>query len=337
MENRERRSSVTRVTGQHEDVPRGAERVLLGQEHIFREQNIPELAGREREKNAEENEIISIVNTVTNKILADLGLPEFNIPAKNVHVVPREKWWPEETGRAFYRQSWEAIVITANNRVMFAIDALHEMLHMKMYNSAQIMQAKEFGTSLRKSGLQYQSPDGSQTMFSVLNEALIEELVMQYLPEILKDSLFANDIEKTKLYLKHNGRNDNIAGKLGDRREIYYMELTRGIEKMDWVRNEKGERVRGGFLVGRHRYRVHRDILNRLINKLHEANIDTYPQRKEVVRLFQKGAFSSDMSPLWTLIDETFGNGAFTTIADLDDKPKELLEYVKSLKPTVRA
>ena len=80
----EKFSSSERVVGQISQEEK--EEVLQGERKRFEDQSFDESWERvEKEKTAEELEIIGLVNEATNEIRQKYGLEKFDIPPENIH------------------------------------------------------------------------------------------------------------------------------------------------------------------------------------------------------------------------------------------------------------
>lgn len=81
-------SSIERVEGTRD--LKKQEAVLGMMKKRFQEQEFKELEDIEREKTPKEAQIIHIVDQVTNHLRKCLGLNEFDLPARNVHIIKED-------------------------------------------------------------------------------------------------------------------------------------------------------------------------------------------------------------------------------------------------------
>src|SRR3989339_11850 len=91
--------------------PEDKEKILKNQEKDFESQEFKDLKEIEKEKTPEELEIIELANEEINKLLKKFGLREFNIPAKNIHIVPADKWPEGEEYKNTYKPMSQAITV----------------------------------------------------------------------------------------------------------------------------------------------------------------------------------------------------------------------------------
>lgn len=164
----------------------------------FDNQEFEKLRGLEREKTAEELEIISFVNNKTNELLEKFGLKKFDIPATNIHVIPEDKW--KEKGRdAFFDLKVQAVDLReTDSKLVFAKRNFHEMLHFKSGGTLLLKKPKEKFVRRYRFGLVMPRKRGEKKYFSNLNEATTEELVKRLMSSLKNNPLFRDEINETQ-------------------------------------------------------------------------------------------------------------------------------------------
>jgi len=141
-----------------------------------------------------ENLAIKQANKITNSLLEEFELRPFDIPERNIHIVP-EKIYKEiekEDTDAITFQETQAIVMNAE-RLIHPIDKvsviLHEIIHLKNFLA---LEAHEDLYKPYQSGLKISSSHkkekgtGFFVAFSGLNEAVVSEMEKNISPSLLK-------------------------------------------------------------------------------------------------------------------------------------------------------
>jgi len=317
-------SSIENVFGK--GLGEEGKKAVLGQvKEYFGDQKIEELEDKEREKSETEKEIIALVNKETNKLLEKYGLPPFDVPEKNVHVLDEEEWEKTEENidhEAYFMASSQHIGICGSEiNLIFAERCLHEMIHFKSYAALQVQEGQnckkeDEEVSLYRLGLEAYKRRGEEVYFNNLNEGLTEELTRKFISSLKEHPLFRKDFEETaeteKQYKKrypHFFNSDTYCAKV-----------------VEFSNSEKVVRV-GEFSQDNQR-----KVLNILIDKICQKNKDNeLKNREKVFDMFARAMFTGNLLPLGRLIDKTFGKGTFRRIGELDNDVEKQKTFVKKL------
>lgn len=191
----EKLTSFDRVIGPISEIEK--DDILIDSEEAFKNQTFKELAGQEREKSAEEIQIINLANEAINKIRNEYNLPTFNIPAENIHVIKEEDW--TQTGKAYFSPLTQSICVkSTESKLIFLEKVTHEIIHFKSYSALQITNTEEPRVDGYRLGLSIISRDGKTTYFEKLDEAVTEELTKKVVLELMNGPLFNNEGDKTE-------------------------------------------------------------------------------------------------------------------------------------------
>lgn len=166
----EKFSAYERVIGDISEAEK--EQILLRKGERFDDQFFEGMKGKEREKTPEELEIISLVDEATNKLRQKYGLEDFNIPAKNIHVIKEEEWSPTEAGLpkgkgvAVYNHKAQAVAMREQpHKIVFMKFAFHEMLHFKSHGALQVTSGDSPELQDYRMGLIVHTRDGKKIFY----------------------------------------------------------------------------------------------------------------------------------------------------------------------------
>ena len=179
------------------------------------------LGSKEREKTADELEIIELVDSATNELLEKHGLSPLRLSPDHIHLLRHEAYEklfqgaPKGGGR--YIPPYQAILFSdlgPDARLEFAQTLYHEMIHFKFWNSLQVTEPDKKLQTYR-AGLAVVSRDGKDLSLEDLNEAVVEDLVEQFYATTLRNHpLFTEE-------LAERGRPPRgYSRELGDYREL---------------------------------------------------------------------------------------------------------------------
>jgi len=324
----EQRSSISRHIGS----PEAIQRVLSTQANIFKEQKELE---HERPKTPEELRVLAIVQEATNALREKYGLPAFNIPEQNIHVIKRRFW--ENPSGTFYTPESESITIGEESTLLaFAKKCFHEMVHMKGHNASQQIRTESFAdkdTALYRTGFLVYSRKRREH-FRAINEAITEELTKRFISAKRKDISEKETAETEETLEKMRGeRNGVISDKAGQAtkpEDIFVASIAREnlLEKM--VRKVQGKKK--PFLRGQaFTYEKERACLSLLIEKIMRRSDEDFEKSDEIFYLFAEGAITGNILPAARAIDKAFGEGTFRRIGECNDDVDELAKYIESL------
>ena len=313
------KSSIERVVGTSEEEEK---KILKERAEIFSDQIFEELNSKEREKTSEEYEMIAIANDATNGLRREFGMEKFDIPAKNIHIVPKEKWPKTETAGGIFNSSAQAVAIQDEgaSRLYSLSTITHELLHFKSYSALQMTSSDTPELRGYRSGLKTISRDGKQAYFTELNEAITEELTKRMLSRSIgalkENPIFAEEIKKTEAIIKKYPHARNMRGTSLFTSDTLHAEtrLPEFKHLIDYVLGRRSPLIK----TEAHSYKRQRRMLNSLIEKVFLKNKDKFKDEKEVFDVFARAYMTGNLLPMGRLIEETFGEGSFRRIAELD-------------------
>src|SRR3989344_318377 len=323
--------SVDRVVGNLPNNPNIKDQILKRQRDVFEKQGLPALKDLERAKFQEEIHIIGLVNKITNDLLADYGLPPFDIPVQNVHVIFQDKWMEDNMRGGNYLQFHEAILLKEVPYIVFARMLMHDMIHMKFHNAVQITTGQNPRLTTYRNGIYVVTRDGKTRQLDTLNEALVEELTIRYFPRLLEDPVFTADIRHTEKIMERVPRDATLSGG-GPLSEVYYAYLVPEKEpQTDPPPPSVAPSVGGRINVVRSQRFVERGILNKLIGKIFKSRGSAITEQEDVFRVFARAALTGKILPFGRLIDDTFGKGTVRKFAELQNDNKKEEDFVNNL------
>lgn len=329
----EKISSVDRVVGNISEAEK--EQILRDKGERFDDQNFEDLSGKEREKTASELEIISLVNIATNELRQRYGLDDFDIPPENIHVISEESW-PREKSTAFFNSMLQGVAMREKmSNTSFMKTLFHEMIHFKSYSAVQITTEDDSELIEYRVGLTVHTRDGKKIYFVNLNEAVTEEMTIRFAKNLLNHQLFSDEIAQTRSVMaRYQGAVTDSEKPLFDE-DTFYAEA---MSKKTWresVDRFFGRRVFGSgvtkIATESFTYKTERKILNMLIDKIFERNLEKFKDREDVFEIFAKGMMTGDILPIGRLVEGTFGKGTLRSISELDHDVNTQEEFVKSL------
>jgi hypothetical protein len=318
------KSSFEKIVGDAPDESK--EQVMKYFDRVFDNQKSLEglLEDKEVEKTMDEIKIISLSNKITNDLREKYGLPPFDVPFKNIHIVDRKKWSDvlarvklDRNVSGFYGGHLQGIVVkeTNSNLETFSL-ILHEMIHFKSYNALQIVESKDKSDKKAKQyrvGLEMRSRrDDNKGYFININEAVTELLTMELMKKNMSNPLFKNEAEKTKELNKE-----------------YYNDLSGDTFLIKIAKLDKENLF--SLTPIKFAYKNERMVLKELVEKLYEKNSDKFNNSEEVMDLFKEGAITGNMMKYGRLIDKTFGSGTLRKIGEFGSDTKSQEDFIKSL------
>lgn len=325
----EKFSSINRVVGAAPEERKKA--IVKEKELYFKEQPFPYLKSQERMKTPEEVEIISLANEAIDTMKERLGLDAFEIPPNNIHVVPEEVWVKiGEKGAAFYNSGKQTIIMREqSSKLAFVRMIVHEMLHFKSYNALQVTTEGKVGHY--RSGLKVHSRDGKKLYFESLDEAVIEELTKRLVAELKQESIFQEDVKKTRETIKRYSEARSASGTPLFDEDTFNAEVE---EKKSWgasLGRLFGLSGTQKINTNRFVYPQEREMLSILMDKIRERNTGKFKDTEEVFEMFVKGVMTGNILEIGKIIDSTFGVGTFRSIGEKEKSIQAKIDFVKSL------
>lgn len=275
----------------------------------------------ETKKNDEDLKNIKDANQKTSDYRKKYRPDTFDVPEKNIHIIDPEKIGREYLKRkgdlAFFSMSEQAVYVIRSKKEIknFAIYT-HEILHFKAHNKIKhekshlsfpfkiFSKNKESGY---RGGISYLDSKTNKVKFNNLNEAITERIATK----------IAWDKTKTTFEQKEIDELDKIATKSGVWKESYY--------HIDIEKYHKGEFADclGPIIYGDQVFLYH-SLVQKMSMKLNK------PQ-EEVESIFEEAYFTGKLHKLAHIINDCFGDGAFSTLASVDTEDADL----KKLEETI--
>lgn len=318
-------SSFERVVGRMPDTEK--EHVLRRASFAFQDQETGFSGKEERRKTPAESEILALVNAKSDEIRRHYGLPDFDIPEKNIHVIRAKKWTAKDDAGCFFPLTQAIRIPEEPTRLGFMKTALHEMIHFKSYAS---LQESGYDINEYRMGLVTHKRDGDREFFRNINEAVTEELARRYSKELSGHDLFKKERSLTEMTKSRYPDARTASGiPLFDEQTYYAAPKKRGLREFLDTGFEGWNTV---TINTRHySYEQEREALNILIDKLFEANRQRFRDRDEVFDIFANAMLSGHMHALGRLIDRTFGAGTFRKLGESGEDTTKLEKLIDSL------
>lgn len=323
----EKFGSISRLVA---EIPEEKKRDILEDlRNVFNNQSFihDDILSREKERTPEHEKMIALADQLTNELLQKYGLPDFQVPVDNVHVIYEKKWWRNTDFTGFYLSQFQAVVVRDNKfKLTFFKMLAHELLHMKSYNAMQLKQGFDDDTKVTsyRSGLETlaRDIDDDDHYFKLINEAVIESLAIEIFSQAKTNPIFASDLRNSK-----NITHSLPAHDIYQNPDTYYVKKER--KYPDGEEGNENEfnthETSSGYGYGEERM-----SLNILIDKIMDHHSE-YKDRQEVFDLFAQAVLQGNMMPLARVIEGTFGRGTFRSLGECTDA-KEMIKIVNSLK-----
>ncbi len=287
-----------------------------------------EWAKGEREKTEVEEQIISLADEVTSRVLIRFGLNPLTVPLKNIHLI-RSGEWKMKAGGVTMLLEQSIYLHETDTLLQFAHVVVHEMLHMKSHGAIEIKptgatdpgavrlrykinEEDPFEVSLveYRSGMNVKSRPDGRKHFEAFTEAITERLTKTILQELRDREIFQVEQEQTDALVTTESKN---------RPKIPADEFV--------VLREEAGVVKGETFV----YQKERSVLETLMKKIMEQNPDRFFTIEEVFDLFVKNFITGQMLELGRVIEKTFGAGTYRKLGAYNEDVKGLKVFVDAL------
>lgn len=268
------------------------------------------LESLEYEKKPYEKLAIKQINDVTNSLIEEFGLTPFNVPERNIHIIPEKLYKQieknnETTATTF--QDKQAIILNAE-KLVHPFDRVssifHEIIHLKNFLAIEVHEDlyKPYQSGLKVSASQKKAERiGFFTVFSGLNEAVVSEIQKRYFWQIIKKNQFL-----TKEY------NWQISNQAQEFKEKIAKEKSITPDEIIWVSKD-------GKYYNQFPYYEQRKVLNYIVKSIYEDNREKFKSIDEVMKLFFQSYFDGKLLRIAKLIEKSFGRGSFRMIGTMDD------------------
>jgi len=277
----------------------------------------------------EQIQTAKLINEATNKLLEKYGLPPFDIPEENIHVILKN-FWKEPQFDAYFTQNHQEVNIKDKGSISnYAVKVFHEILHFKSYGAAQVLMGDKKILAEYRLGIKTASRDGDMIFFRNLNEAITERMTKKYAAELLSDPLFKKEQEETRKEKKKFPSKD-----LGD---FYFMEEVDVRPLRNVIRRflKIPQKTNSHYMA--YGYSPKRKTFHNLVSKLFTKNPGKFKDETEGMELFESAMMTGRLHGIGQLIDKTFPRktteekGTFRKIGELGEDSKGLAEFVDAL------
>ncbi len=337
-----RRGPEFRIVGGAPEEEKGKARKrledLLGEKHLellkLTKESKEELRRLEYPKSPIELALIDVANQETSELMEKAGLDPYDIPERNIHIVPPEiyKRASEEHGSALSIARDQVILMDARecraSLLAFARYTFHELMHLKGHFTLEVQEIVErekpdVKETAYQSGLTVYSPQKKRLHgeyhehFRGAEEAIVALQEKKFLSELLKHPLFKEEKEwldsSEALEFKQKIAKDE--------------ELP--IEDIFWV-SKDGQEYEAID------YWRQRKVLNYVMEQIRVAYPDeVYKSTEDVLSEFRNSIFTGRLRPIKKIVEHTFGKGSFRVLGMMkDDKesPVEVLEALRKMR-----
>jgi hypothetical protein len=284
---------------------------LFGEEHLLdlSKETYDKLKESETEKDQVDRDIIRAANETTNEILTQFGCQPFDIPERNIHILPpqfyiKEHGHPAKKSIGTTIMHMQAVLINEAIKSSprdYVSTILHEMTHLKGYYSEEVIPGDKEGSyqrrkyrmgflvfSLSKKDKRLNQKQTSN--FRGLNEAIVASIEEEYTDKIftrIKDS-------------------ESEASVQGDESE------ENGLEES---------------------YEEQKKVFKFIVGSIAETS---GLSEEDIRHLFYKAHFNGNILGVARLVGETFGQEAFRFIGTMDSRDdesaKRVMDYLQKQK-----
>jgi hypothetical protein len=272
----------------------------------------------EKEKTAEQIEIIARINNEMREFLASYGIEAIEISPQNIHIIDKSKFTEEQlrkieerfgTDNGFFSADKQGIAIMKDyeaSKLLFLHTLVHETLHLQGFFSYQktdpetadfTLKNEDEAASMnpRRSGFSIGTTDGEKLLFNDLNESIITELEIRFEKKYM--------VHYPELETELKAR-EEYTQQIAERRGVPVEKMREGVAGMKgdtWVT---------------YAYHDERQQFNELIDELYKRNKADFESREQVFDLFAKATMTGRLLPIARLIEHTFGKGSFRMIGE---------------------
>lgn len=266
----------------------------------------------EHAKEPYEKRAIEEANRITDMLMQEAGLKPFDVPERNIHIVPDElyKEVDEEDHVGCTFHTYQLIVLNSNKlRHPFQKVAtiLHEIAHLKGHLA---LEAHNDSYAVYRSGLKVNSTlkkeerSGVFSMFHGLNEAVVLQIEKDYLDQVLA----SNELLKDQYEWQHSEEAEKI-------KEEVVKKTNKPEDEFLFVgKDEKGDHP-FAYSAGYD----YRKVLNYIVDTIYADNGQKFKSREEAMKLFFNAHFTGHLLTIAKFIEKSFGKESFRVIGMMDD------------------
>ena len=273
------------------------------------------IKGKEREKTAEQIELITAAISVVNQIREDFGYEKVVIPIDHIHVMPADTdTMPEYINGGHHDVSGHILVRENQTQTQFLRILIHELIHKVSYQALQVINEDLYAY---RTGAEVTSRKSLRRRHLVgLNEALTESLTQEYISKlhVFEHPLLVEESMKTKRILG----NGTLEG------------LPQYVSSSDVYQLAQDE-VSGETVAFFYSYPNYRHVVGHLITRIYEQHSHEFASREDVQKVFYDALFSGNLLEIGKLIDKTFGKGTFRRLSEITDDVQSTETFINSL------
>jgi len=285
----------------------------------------------ENPKSRKEKRIIQHVESSVDKIIKTYEGRSKPFPREKIHVVKPGAVEVITKGKCkescHFILGQDVAVERTWSSVGFAAKVAHELLHIKSYKSARVIE-REIKPS--RSGI---SMFGKEKIeyFGEIEEAIISELTRQfYQNEIKSNPLYREEVEATEKLKWWMRKFTKMKGAEKEKQEMMFSEIysiPKAKDILKVLESNKSKKYKCGFLVGAMESLIEKDEgifterfrerkkFDKLLEEILTKSGGWFKNKQEIFNEFAKANFSGNLSPLAKIIRESLGKGAFQRIA----------------------
>jgi hypothetical protein len=312
----------------------------------FSEKFIKEIENLEYDKRPYEVDFINESNRVLNEILEKCGIEPFDIPQKNIHIIPPEVYRKADSvegATAVTNPLQQLSLLDASqyrsSPLATASTILHEMTHLKGFMSFDVEEftPKDFSEkqnddepkyrkSPRRVGLviysSYRKADEGRfyESFIGLNEAVISEIEQRYRTRVAAASS-SPEVKDELVWLDSSEEAIKLKEKIAQEKKL-------PVGNIFWVSKDgKSWRTKS--------YPNQRKVLDYITQ---EIGLDENQTKDEVLDLFIKAHFTGKVLTIAKLIEKTFGENSFFVLGGMSENiqsARRTLDYLKKQRRIV--
>lgn len=278
-------------------------------------------------KTEKEASLIDFGNEITSRLMREAGMPPYNVPEDNFHLIPPElyKKIANKTGVATAYAVKQGIIFDADpmrdNNVFFGAAALHELLHLKAHLAVEVWEEDgKPGKEIYRSGISalalrthVRRREGHEH-FGGLHEAIVSETQKR----LFGDLIGCPQLAEEKEWLNSDEAKE-MRKKLSDRKGIPEDDII-------WV-GRKGE---SDYEVVP--YPQQRRVLEYVCAEVQRVFSDRFQSADDVYRIFLNAHFTGRLLPLGRLVEETFGEGSFRLLGNMNTSRESGVLHLESLR-----
>ncbi len=279
-------------------------------------------------KTEKEHALLDFVNRETNRLMEEAGIEPHDIPKENYHILPPELYKKaaksNTNGIAFELR--KAILLDAEtvrgNMVMFGSIALHETLHLKSHLSIEVTEGKkgEINTTPYRVGVSVHAlqKDGYHGRYHGHFRGLHEGIVAGTEKRLFKKLLGQPELEQEKEWLL-SPEAFALRKVLSEKKEIPEDDIV----WVDKTNNDCWETIG---------YPRQRAVLDYVCTEIQKQFPDRYLDTESVFKEFLKANFTGHLLTIARLVEETFGEGSFRLLGNMDTDKASGVLHLESLK-----